>query len=228
DEKSPYLQQHADNPVAWQPWDDDALNEAKERDVPIFLSVGYSACHWCHVMEDESFEDEEVAQLLNDNFVPIKVDREERPDVDSVYQTACQLFSGRGGWPLSVWLTPDGRPFYVGTYFPKRAKRGQPGFIDVLEQLADAWENQRGEIEERADEWTQKLESYLEDTPDKDARKTPDNDLLVTAAGQALDEADREYGGFGRSPKFPQTPRLDLLLRAYDRTDKNVFRTVVE
>ena len=133
EEESPYLRQHADNPVNWQPWDDAALDAAAERDVPIFLSVGYSACHWCHVMEEESFEDDEIAEILNENFVPIKVDREERPDVDSIYQTICQAVSGRGGWPLSVWLTPDGRPFYVGTYFPKEAKRGQPGFGELLE-----------------------------------------------------------------------------------------------
>ncbi|EMA35171.1 hypothetical protein C446_13164 [Halobiforma nitratireducens JCM 10879] len=145
DEESPYLRQHADNPVNWQPWDEQALETAREHDRPIFLSIGYSACHWCHVMESESFADEEVAALLNEHFVPIKVDREERPDVDSIYMTVCNLVSGRGGWPLSAWLTPEGKPFYVGTYFPKEAKRGQPGFVDVLENVSNSWEEDREE-----------------------------------------------------------------------------------
>lgn len=228
EEKSPYLQQHADNPVDWQPWDSSALEEARERDVPIFLSIGYSACHWCHVMEDESFMDEGVAELLNNEFVPIKVDREERPDLDRIYQTACQLFTGRGGWPLSAFLTPDGRPFYVGTYFPTEAKRGQPGFIDVLEQLSEAWENSRDEVEERADKWTDRLRNQLEDTPGEGERESPDSDVLLTAAGQAVDEADRTNGGFGGAPKFPQTPRLHILLRAYSRSGKDVFLKIVE
>ena len=137
--ESPYLRQHADNPVNWQPWDQQALDAAEERDVPIFLSIGYAACHWCHVMEEESFQDEAIAETLNENFVPVKVDREERPDLDSVYMSICQQVTGRGGWPLSAWLTPEGKPFYVGTYFPPEEKRGQPGFHDLLEQLSDSW-----------------------------------------------------------------------------------------
>ncbi|MFW5918214.1 MAG: DUF255 domain-containing protein, partial [Haloferacaceae archaeon] len=140
EEESPYLRQHADNPVHWQPWDGKALDAARERDVPIFLSVGYSACHWCHVMEEESFQDEAVAELLNDSFVPIKVDREERPDLDRIYQTICQLVTGGGGWPLSVWLTPGGEPFYVGTYFPPEPRRNAPGFRQLLSDVADSWE----------------------------------------------------------------------------------------
>jgi uncharacterized protein YyaL (SSP411 family) len=215
--ESPYLRQHADNPVNWQPWDEAALDAAEERDVPIFLSVGYSACHWCHVMEDESFEDGEVAQLLNDNFVPIKVDREERPDLDSIYQTICQAVTQRGGWPLSVWLTPDGRPFYVGTYFPKEPKRGQPGFLDLLESIADSWadDEDRREMENRADQWTAAIEGELESVPDPG--EVPGDDLLESAADAAVRGADREHGGWGTGQKFPQAGRIHLLLRAAER-----------
>jgi len=225
DEKSPYLQQHADNPVHWNPWDEKALAEAKERDAPIFLSVGYSACHWCHVMEDESFENEETARLLNDNFVPVKVDREERPDVDSIYQKVCQMTTGQGGWPLSVFLTPDGRPFFVGTYYPDEPRRGMPSFSEVLESVAEAWEDKRDELEERADEWTRRVESA--DSPETTTSATePEDDLVVTAGGALLDEADGENGGFGRGQKFPHPLRVDVLLRAYERTDRNVFLDV--
>jgi uncharacterized protein YyaL (SSP411 family) len=217
EEESPYLRQHADNPVNWQPWDDDALDAAAEREDPIFLSVGYSACHWCHVMEDESFEDEGIAEVLNENFVPIKVDREERPDVDSIYQTIAQAVSGRGGWPLSVWLTPDGKPFYVGTYFPKEPKRGQPGFRDLLESIADSWadDEDRREMERRADQWTDAIEDQLESVPGPG--DPPEADLLETAADAAVRSADREHGGFGTGQKFPQAGRIHLLLRAADR-----------
>jgi len=234
EEASPYLQQHADNPVDWQPWDEDALAAAREHDRPIFLSIGYSACHWCHVMESESFADEAVAQRLNDSFVPIKVDREERPDLDRVYQTICQLVSGRGGWPLSVWLTPEGEPFHVGTYFPKERKRGTPGFLDVLDSIAESWETDRAELERRAKRWTDQLEQRLESVPDDSGAENDLNladpaigdeqrtnrarELLETATEQAIETADREYGGFGRGgPKFPQPARIELLLIAADR-----------
>ena len=225
EEESPYLRQHADNPVNWQPWDEDALEEARERDVPIFLSVGYSACHWCHVMEDESFEDEGIAEKLNEGFVPIKVDREERPDLDSIYQTICQLVTRRGGWPLSVWLTPDGRPFYVGTYFPKESRQGMPGFGDLLDNIRESWETDREELEERADQWTAALDDQLEDVPEGGERPA---DVLSGAAEAALRAADRQHGGFGdNGPKFPQTTRLDLLSRAYDRTGRDTYLDVV-
>jgi len=225
DEKSPYLQQHADNPVHWNPWDDEAFEEAKERDVPVFLSVGYSACHWCHVMEDESFEDRETAEVLNENFVPIKVDREERPDVDSIYQKVCQMTTGQGGWPLSVFLTPDGRPFFVGTYYPDEPRRGMPSFVEVIESVAEAWGEKREELEDRADDWTRHVESA--DSSDSTAADDePADDLVVTAAGAVVDEADRTNGGFGGGQKFPHPLRVDVLLRAYERTDRNVFRDV--
>ncbi|MFP8956318.1 thioredoxin domain-containing protein [Natrialbaceae archaeon A-CW3] len=222
DAPSPYLRQHADNPVNWQPWDEQALEAAKEHDVPIFLSIGYSACHWCHVMEEESFEDEGVAALLNDHFVPIKVDREERPDVDSIYMTVCQLVTGRGGWPLSAWLTPDGRPFYVGTYFPKEPQRGMPGFRDLLENIAHSWEQDREEMENRADQWTAAASDQLEDTPSPpDGVETPGGDLFESAASTALRGVDEQHGGWGSSgPKFPQPSRIHLLLRAADRTGR--------
>ena len=213
--ESPYLHQHADNPVNWQPWDQQALDAAKERDVPIFLSIGYAACHWCHVMEEESFQDEAVAETLNENFVPIKVDREERPDLDSIYMSICQQVTGGGGWPLSAWLTPEGKPFYVGTYFPPEEKRGQPGFSDLLEQLSNSWADpeQREEMENRAQQWTDAIESDLEATG---TASDPDENLVQTAATVAHRGADRQHGGWGSGgPKFPQTGRIHALLRAH-------------
>ncbi|MDY6818557.1 MAG: thioredoxin domain-containing protein [Halobacteriales archaeon] len=222
---SPYLQQHADNPVHWHPWDEQALEEAKQRDVPIFLSVGYAACHWCHVMEEESFEDETVAEILNDRYVPIKVDREERPDLDRIYQTICQMVTRGGGWPLSVWLTPDGRPFYVGTYFPPESRHNRPGFQELLEGLAETWENDREEIENRADQWMQAIKGEVEDV--SEPGDPPDETILESAAQSAVRSADREHGGFGSSgPKFPQPTRLQLLLRAYERTGRETFLDV--
>ncbi|WP_248516849.1 thioredoxin domain-containing protein [Salinarchaeum laminariae] len=232
-EASPYLQQHADNPVNWQPWDDAALEAARERDVPIFLSVGYAACHWCHVMEEESFEDPAVAEALNENFVPIKVDREERPDLDSVYQTACQMMSGRGGWPLSAWLTPEGEPFYVGTYFPRESRQGMPGFLDLLDDVADSWADpeERAEFEQRAATVTTRIRGELEETGEEPsaaqgAGAEPDAAVgdgaaaetgpspVERAASAALRNADREHGGWGQGPKFPQPARIEALFDA--------------
>ncbi|MBB6645603.1 thioredoxin domain-containing protein [Halobellus ruber] len=236
EEASPYLRQHADNPVHWQPWDDAALAAARETDRPIFLSVGYAACHWCHVMAEESFADEEVAAVLNDSFVPIKVDREERPDLDRVYQTICGLVTGGGGWPLSVWLTPEGKPFYVGTYFPKTEdpKRGNvPGFLDVCRSFAASWESDREEIENRAGQWTDALRDRLESTPtsggktadtdgDADGSEDVGADILGNVATAAIRATDREHGGFGSGgPKFPQPWRIDALLRASAATDSD-------
>ncbi len=230
EEPSPYLQQHADNPVNWQPWDDEALAAARERDLPIFLSVGYSACHWCHVMAEESFEDPDAAEKINENFVPIKVDREERPDLDRVYQTVCQLVTGGGGWPLSAWLTPDGKPFYIGTYFPpeSHAQRNVPGFQQLCQQIADSWSDpeQRAEMENRAEQWTAAARDRLEPADSGGAggssgadlegatQDAPGTDLLDEAATAAVRGADRTNGGFGAgSPKFPHPGRVALLLR---------------
>jgi uncharacterized protein YyaL (SSP411 family) len=226
EEESPYLRDHADNPVHWQPWDEQALEAARERDVPIFLSVGYAACHWCHVMAEESFEDEDIAELLNDNFVPVKVDREERPDIDRIYQSICQQVTGSGGWPLSVWLTPEGKPFQVGTYFPTEARRGMPGFGDLLENISAAWNDpeERAKMEQQAETWTDAVAGDLEDVPDEPAEPAPD--LPVDAAKAAVRGADREHGGWGSGPKFPHAGRLHLLFRAHARTDRDVFREV--
>jgi uncharacterized protein YyaL (SSP411 family) len=226
EEESAYLRAHADNPVDWQPWDEQALEEARERDVPIFLSVGYSACHWCHVMADESFEDEEIAERLNEHFVPIKVDREQRPDVDRIYQTVCQQVSGRGGWPLSVWLTPDQQPFYVGTYFPAEPRRGMPGFGEVLQDISNSWSDpeQREEMEQRAQKWTDAAQGELDEVPDQPHEP---EDTVERAAKAATRAADGQHGGWGSGPKFPQTGRLHLLMRAYDRTEREEYLDVV-
>jgi len=227
DAASPYLRQHADNPVNWQPWDDDALDAARERDRPIFLSVGYSACHWCHVMEEESFQDEAVAAVLNENYVPIKVDREERPDLDRIYQTICQLVTQGGGWPLSAWLTPEGRPFYVGTYFPPEESRGRPGFRELLTGLAETWENDRGEMESRAEEWMDAIEGKVGSVDAPEGSEPPGADLLESVGTSALRAADREHGGFGTTgAKFPHPARIDAMLRLYDRTGRDTYRDV--
>jgi Highly conserved protein containing a thioredoxin domain len=227
EEESPYLRDHAENPVNWQPWEDETLAAAREQDKPIFLSVGYAACHWCHVMADESFDDEAVAAVLNEEFVPIKVDREERPDIDSIYQTVCQRVSGRGGWPLSAWLTPEGEPFQVGTYFPPEPRRGMPGFLDLLEDIAAAWNDpeEREKMESRAAQWTAMVEGELEEVPD--SAGTLDEGVLETAAEAAVRSADRQDGGWGSGPKFPQTGRLQLLARARKETGRDAFEEVL-
>jgi len=209
---SPYLRQHADNPVNWQEWGEDAFRKAREHDAPIFLSIGYSACHWCHVMAEESFEDPEVAEKLNDNFVPVKVDREERPDVDSLYMKVCQVVRGGGGWPLSAFLTPDREPFYVGTYFPKHPRQGQPGFLQLLDDVAANWAEDRGDLEDRADQWLSAARGELEALPD--AVDVGPESPLREAADAIAGAADGAHGGFGRGQKFPQAGRLHVLLRA--------------
>jgi uncharacterized protein YyaL (SSP411 family) len=221
-ESSPYLRQHADNPVDWYPWGDDAFDAARRRDRPVFLSIGYSACHWCHVMAHESFEDPALAAALNDAFVSVKVDREERPDVDAVYMEAVQALTGSGGWPMSVFLTPDGRPFYGGTYFPPRDRAGMPGFPTVLAALSEAWTERRSEVETQADELARAVAARSTiSRPRVGADATAgDTDHLV--AGQVLESATTElagrfdpaWGGFGPAPKFPQPSVLELLLRA--------------
>jgi len=227
EEESPYLRDHAENPVNWQPWEEETLAAAREQDRPIFLSVGYAACHWCHVMADESFDDEAVAAVLNEEFVPIKVDREERPDIDSIYQTVCQRVSGRGGWPLSAWLTPEGEPFQVGTYFPPEPRRGMPGFLDLLEDIAAAWNDpeEREKMESRAAQWTAMVEGELEEVPD--GTGDPDEGVLERAAEAAVRSADRQEGGWGSGPKFPQTGRLQLLARAQTETGRDTFEEVL-
>jgi uncharacterized protein YyaL (SSP411 family) len=231
-ETSPYLLQHAYNPVDWYPWGGEALQRAKREDKPIFLSVGYSACHWCHVMAHESFEDNEVARIMNENFINIKVDREERPDLDDIYQRACQLAIGTGGWPLSVFLIPDQKPFYVGTYFPKDGSShyNMPGFKTILLQLADAYKNKKGEIQAASTEFTDALSQNAKDLVvraeiiDKTSLERP---TLDEAAVGLLQMGDMIYGGFGHAPKFPNSSNLMFLLRYYDISGINRFRDFV-
>jgi uncharacterized protein YyaL (SSP411 family) len=210
-EKSPYLLQHADNPVDWYPWGPEALERAKREDKPMMLSIGYAACHWCHVMEHESFENEAIAKLMNDNFVNIKVDREERPDLDQIYQLVVQLTGRSGGWPLTVFLTPDQRPFFAGTYFPPSDRFGMPGFPKVLTALAEAYRQQRGDIESQAQEITQAI-GRIQRTS-KEGAEELGQDVLRQASRKLIARFDDHHGGFGSRPKFPNTMGLDVLLR---------------
>ena len=214
-ETSPYLLQHKENPVDWYPWGEEALRRAREEDKPILLSVGYSACHWCHVMERESFEDEETARIMNEHFVNIKVDREERPDIDSIYMSAVQALTRHGGWPMTVFLTPDGAPFYGGTYFPPVPKGGLPSFQQVLLSLADAYENRHDEVSRSAES----VREYLRATTGAALPQTAvGTELLDRAAESLTSELDRRFGGFGGAPKFPQAMNLEVLLRHHHRT----------
>jgi uncharacterized protein len=209
-ETSPYLLQHADNPVDWFPWGEEALAEAKHRDAPIFLSIGYAACHWCHVMERESFEDEETAAFLNERFVPIKVDREERPDLDAIYMDAVQSMTGQGGWPLSAFLTPDGRPFFAGTYFPKQPAHGMPSFRQVLEGITEAWRERRGDVEAQGERVVEAI-ARASSLP---GSGEPLSDEIEAQALEGLARSfDDTWGGFGGAPKFPQPMTLEFLLR---------------
>ena len=201
-ETSPYLLQHKDNPINWQPWDEKALLLARELDRPIFLSVGYSSCHWCHVMAHESFEDQEVADALNKHFVCIKLDREERPDIDEIYMTAVQVATGHGGWPMSVFLTPDLKPFFAGTYFPRSARGGNPGFLNVVHSLAQAWNEKRGEINAAADQFAGALQQMIGRSM-YDENAVPSVRLLDEAIQVLHQDFDYENGGFGNAPKFP-------------------------
>jgi uncharacterized protein len=215
-ETSPYLRQHRENPVDWYPWGDEAFAKAGAEDKPILLSIGYSACHWCHVMAHESFEDDATARVLNDLFVSIKVDREERPDVDAIYMDATQAMTGSGGWPMTVFMAPDGRPFYCGTYFPKHARQGMPAFIDICRAVDDAWRNRRDELLTQASQLTEAIgrTAMLAVSADE---SLPGSDALIVAARQLRQQHDDTWGGFGRAPKFPQTMSLELLLRVHAR-----------
>ena len=208
-ESSPYLLQHAKNPVNWYTWGEDALSIAKKENKPIFLSVGYSSCHWCHVMAHESFENEEIAKIMNANFVNIKVDREERPDLDDIYQKVCQMSTGQGGWPLSVFLTPDQKPFYVGTYFPALDSYGRPGFGSLCRQLAQSWKEKPKDVEKAADNFMQNLDKL--ESPSIVSKI--DKSVLDEAAVNLLQIADTVYGGFGQAPKFPNAANLSFMLR---------------
>ena len=205
-EVSPYLRQHRDNPVDWYPWGDEAFAAARDRGVPILLSVGYSACHWCHVMAHECFEDDGVAAEMNRRFVNVKVDREERPDVDAVYMEAVQALTGRGGWPMTVFMTPEGKPFYGGTYFPK------PSFLQLMAAITDVWENRRDDVDTNVNALMDALSRSEISAP---AAAVPGAELLDQAVSSLAANFDREWGGFGAAPKFPSTMNIDLLLRSW-------------
>jgi hypothetical protein len=222
-EKSPYLLQHAYNPVDWYPWGEEAFRKAREEDRPIFLSIGYSTCHWCHVMERESFENPEIASSMNELFVNIKVDREERPDVDLVYMTFVQASTGSGGWPLSVWLTPDLKPFYGGTYFPPRDRWGRPGFATVLRQVGEIWAGRREEVKRSGEDITRQMRTATA----PDAAELPDSAAPYHAFRDFEQSFDQEHGGFGGAPKFPRASVFKFLIRYFAQTgDEEAARMV--
>ncbi|NEW53975.1 thioredoxin domain-containing protein [Nocardia cyriacigeorgica] len=213
---SPYLRQHADNPVHWREWDADALAEAALRDVPILLSIGYASCHWCHVMAHESFEDEATAAVMNDNYVCIKVDREERPDLDAVYMNATVAMTGQGGWPMTCFLTPAGEPFYCGTYYPKVPRGGMPSFQQLLEAVADTWRNRRDEVNLASAQVADALRGQAGGLPESELAVTAE--LLDHAVAAVLRDVDAQHGGFGGAPKFPPSALMEGLLRSWERT----------
>src|SRR5688572_22534108 len=224
-ETSPYLLQHKDNPVDWRPWSPEVLADAQRDDRPILLSIGYSACHWCHVMERESFEDAETAAYMNEHFIPVKVDREERPDVDDIYMEAVQSMTGQGGWPLTAFLDPEGVPFYGGTYFPPEPRQGMPSFRQVLEATAEAFRNQREELRAASDRVRQGLAAIGRIQQSED-ELTPE--LLDRARDGLLARADRSHGGFGGAPKFPPASALELLMARgrHQEGSEHVARTL--
>jgi len=205
---SPYLLQHATNPVDWFPWGDEAFSVARQRDVPVFLSVGYAACHWCHVMERESFENDATATFLNEHFVAVKVDREERPDIDSIYMTAVQAMTGQGGWPMSLFLTSEGDPFWAATYLPDTPRHGMPSFRQVLEGVAEAWNDRREEVVTQGVSVTHAIERATSSNPPPGPAPS-----AADAMRRLRETFDERWGGFGGAPKFPQTPVLEWLLR---------------
>ena len=223
-EKSPYLQQHAFNPVEWYPWGEEAFQKAIEEDKPIFLSIGYSTCHWCHVMEHESFEDDEVAQILNKYFVSIKVDREERPDIDHVYMTVCQAITGSGGWPLNLFLTPQRKPFYAGTYFPKTERYGNPGFIAILKQIVNIWDTGKESVIASGEQATKVLQSMRTSS----SGEILTAETLKQAYEQLRGNYDNLYGGFGSAPKFPTPHNYIFLLRWWKRSNDPMPLEMVE
>jgi uncharacterized protein len=226
-ESSPYLLQHAYNPVDWYPWGQEALSRAKSEDKPIFLSIGYSACHWCHVMAHESFENENTAKMMNTNFINIKVDREERPDIDDIYQRVCQLATGNGGWPLSVFLTPDQKPYYVGTYFPADGRYGMPSFGSVLNQMSQSYQTSKQQVDSAASEFMRSLSSIAMDIEEQGQHMDIDRSVLDEAGVGLLHMADPAYGGFGHAPKFPNISNLLFMLRYYDISKISRFRDFV-
>jgi len=226
-EKSPYLLQHAHNPVDWFPWGAEAFEKAQAEDKPIFLSIGYSTCHWCHVMERESFEDEEVANVLNKNFISIKVDREERPDIDHIYMNICQALTGRGGWPLTIFMTPDKKPFFAGTYFPKNNRMGMQGLLTILDSVYSAWTNDRDTLLKSSDKILNAI-NERNDVLEPDSEEELSEDILDEAFSEFKYDFDNEFGGFGIAPKFPTPHNLFFLLRYWYKTKDEYALTMVE
>ena len=216
---SPYLLQHVNNPVDWYPWCEEAFERAKREDKPVFLSIGYSTCHWCHVMAHESFEDKEVAELLNQYFISIKVDKEERPDIDSIYMSVCQAFTGSGGWPTSIFMTPEQKPFFAGTYFPKTNKYGRIGFLELLLQIHEKWKADRKRLLQSAEEVISVLNR-------EEAVEGDVNEQLIATAYELYKRAfDDKFGGFGQAPKFPTPHNLLFLMRYYEKSkDANAMK----
>jgi uncharacterized protein YyaL (SSP411 family) len=227
-EKSPYLLQHAENPVNWYPWGPEAFTKAQTEDKPIFLSIGYSTCHWCHVMERESFEDPEVAELMNDSFVSIKVDREERPDIDNVYMLVCQMLTGSGGWPLNIMMTPDKKPFYAATYIPRETRQGRVGMVDLIPRVKDMWETRRSEILGAANDITEGLSTVATKTLSQATPEALGDSALSLTYEQLSARYDEEYGGFGDAPKFPMPHNILFLLRYWRRTGNETALDMVE
>ena len=224
-EKSPYLLQHADNPVDWYPWGEEAFRKAKEEDKPIFLSIGYSTCHWCHVMEHESFEDPEVARLMNENFINIKVDREERPDIDELYMTVAQLLTGRGGWPLTILMSPDQKPFFASTYIPKESRYGRPGMLELIPRIAEVWKARREEVDSSSESILQALQKVSQS---RVAGDLPDESILKRTYTGLSEQFDEHYGGFGSAPKFPSPHNFLFLLRYWRRSGEERALKIVE
>lgn len=222
--QSPYLLQHARNPVDWYPWGEEAFQRARRENKPVFLSIGYTTCHWCHVMEHESFEDEEVAALINEHYIAVKVDREERPDIDEVYMTVTQALTGGGGWPMTVFLTPDKDPFYAGTYFPKDSVAGRPGIKFLLGKIEEAWRDDQANVISTATNISERLAEVLTFTPGGEIPP----DIFEAAFNQFLERYDSDHGGFSRAPKFPVPTNLMFLMRYHHRSGNEKALEMVE
>ena len=223
-ESSPYLLQHKNNPVDWYPWSEEAFLKAKELDLPIFLSIGYSTCHWCHVMEKESFEDKEVAKLMNENFISIKVDREERPEIDHLYMSVCQAMTGRGGWPLTIIMSPDKEPFFAGTYFPKNGRFGRPGMMQIIPSIGTAWKTKRKDLLESAN----RIEKYLIESNNKNIGEKLNKTILDDTHSAFVQNFDKDHGGFSNQPKFPSPQNIIFLLRFYHMTKNETALLMAE
>ena len=224
DSKSPYLLQHKTNPVDWYPWGDEAFEKAKQEYKPIFLSIGYSTCHWCHVMEHESFEDEQVAKLMNDNFVSIKVDREEMPEIDHLYMSVCQAMTGRGGWPLTIVMSPDKEPFFAGTYFPKTGQGNRPGMLELIPSLMNAWNNKQKDIQNTITQ----VNNYLQNANNMKPGSKLNRAIITDAFGDFIERFDSDFGGFGKAPKFPSPHNLIFLLRYHKAYGDPMAKTMTE